>query len=208
MVATAPDLQDPEKTKVIALSIWDIHGDRAPNPGISAVAPPKNHPERKDCNPARLKAYSEATMKARKEIFVARFGERQLLLRQMATLPNYWGNGAATKLLLWGIERARKEAVAVPLFAGNMGKLLCAKHGFKELGKVKIQAPSETEIIYEVTMAWDPKDKVVIKCPRPALHAMLCAEVPKPEVPKTRGAETSRGSIAISVRLEMGQAIE
>ncbi|KAJ4313575.1 hypothetical protein N0V84_009332 [Fusarium piperis] len=150
MVATAPDLHNPKETKVIALSIWDNPGDRAPDPDIPAVSPPKNHPERKDCNPARLKAYSEATMKARKEIFVSRFGERQLSLRQMATLPDYWRRGAASKLLIWGMERARKEGVAVPMFAGNMGKLLYIKFGFKELGKVKIQAPA---------MAWDPNEK-------------------------------------------------
>ncbi|KAM0424266.1 hypothetical protein ACHAPT_010411 [Fusarium lateritium] len=159
MVATAPDLHNPRETKVIALSVWDNPGDRAPNPDIPAVAPPKNHPERKDCDPARLKVYSEATMKARKEVFVPRFGERQLSPRQIAALPDYWRRGAASKLLMWGMERARKEGVAVPMFAGNMGKLLYVKFGFKELAKVKIQAPGETEVIYEIAMAWDPNDE-------------------------------------------------
>ncbi|KAJ2995557.1 hypothetical protein NUW58_g1239 [Xylaria curta] len=159
MVAETTDLENPEKTKVIALSIWDNPGDREPNPDILVVAPPKNHPERKDCNPARLKAFSEATMKARKDIFVTKFGERQLSLRQMATLPDYWRRGAASALLKWGMERARKEGVAVSMFAGNMGKPLYLKYGFKELGKVKIQAPNETEVTYEIAMAWDPKDE-------------------------------------------------
>ncbi|KAI0380513.1 acyl-CoA N-acyltransferase [Hypomontagnella monticulosa] len=159
MVASAPDLDDPKKTKVIAMSIWDNPGDRRPNPDIPAVAPPRNRPERKDCNPARLEAYSEATMKARKEIFVARYGERQLSLRQMATLPDYWRRGAATKLLLWGKDRARKEGVAVPMFAGNMGKGLYSKYGFKELGRVKVQAPNETEVIHVIAMAWDPREE-------------------------------------------------
>jgi hypothetical protein len=43
--------------------------------------------------------------------------------------------------------------------AGNMGKLLYAKHGFKQLGSFKIQAPNETEVIYEFAMAWDPQDE-------------------------------------------------
>ncbi|KAI0109120.1 acyl-CoA N-acyltransferase [Nemania sp. FL0031] len=158
MVAEAPDLEDSTKTQVIALSIWDNPGNREPNPDIPAVAPPKNHPERKDCNPARLKAFSEATMKARKDIFVAMFGERQLSLRQMATFPDYWRRGAASMLLKWGMERARKENVAVPMFAGNMGKLLYLKLGFKELERVQIQAPNETEVIYVTAMAWDPKE--------------------------------------------------
>ncbi|KAG5811756.1 hypothetical protein H9Q74_013447, partial [Fusarium xylarioides] len=112
-----------------------------------------------DCNPARLKAYSEATMKARKDIFVSRFGQRQLSLRQMATLPDYWKRGAASKLLTWGMERARKEGVAIPMFAGNMGKLLYVKFGFKERGRVKIQALGESEVVYEIAMAWDPRDE-------------------------------------------------
>ncbi|KAH6975681.1 acyl-CoA N-acyltransferase [Ilyonectria destructans] len=160
MVAEAPDLENPEKTKVIALSIWDNPGNREPNPDIPAVAPPKNHPERKDCSPARLKAYSEATMKARKEIFVGRFGERQLSLRQMATLPDYWRRGAASKLLTWGMERARNEDVAVTMFAGRMGNQLYSKFGFKELGRVKVQVPGETEFIYEIAMAWDLHEEV------------------------------------------------
>ncbi|KAF9775383.1 hypothetical protein IL306_006515 [Fusarium sp. DS 682] len=158
MLATAPDLNNPKETKVIALSIWDNPGDRAPDTDVPAVAPPKNHPERKDCNPARLKAFSEATMKARKEIFVSRFGQRQLSLRQMATHPGYWRRGAASKPPARGTERARKEGVAIPMFAGNMGKLLYAKFGFKELGRVKIQAPGESEVVYEIAMAWDPRD--------------------------------------------------
>ncbi|KAJ8131417.1 hypothetical protein O1611_g2213 [Lasiodiplodia mahajangana] len=157
MVAEAPDLEDPTKTKVIALSIWDNPGDREPNPDMPAVAPPKNHPERKDCNRARLKAHSEATMKARKEIFVAKFGEKQLSLRQIATLPEYRGRGAASELLKWGMERAKKERVALPMFAGKMGKRLYLNYGFKELGRVEIQAPGEEEVIYESAMAWDPR---------------------------------------------------
>ncbi|KAF5663904.1 gnat family protein [Fusarium circinatum] len=140
MVATAPDLMNPKETKAISLSIWDNPGYRGRDPDIPAVAPPKNHPERKDCNPARLKAYSEATMKARKDIFVSSFGERQLSLRQMATHPDYWKR-------------------AIPMFAGNMGKLLYAKFGFKELGRVKIQVPGESEAIYEIAMVWNPHDE-------------------------------------------------
>ncbi|KAK7420139.1 hypothetical protein QQZ08_010553 [Neonectria magnoliae] len=91
-------------------------------------------------------------MKARKEMFITKFGEKQLSLRQMATLPGYRRRGAASTLLKWGMDRARKEGIALSMFAGNMGKLLYIKFGFKELGRVKIQVPGNDEVIYEIAM--------------------------------------------------------
>lgn len=69
-------------------------GDRKRDLDIPAVAPPKNHPEKQ--------AYPKNTMKAHKKICVTKFGDRQLSLRQMATAPDYWNRGAASKLLRWG----------------------------------------------------------------------------------------------------------
>ncbi|PMD48145.1 acyl-CoA N-acyltransferase [Hyaloscypha variabilis F] len=158
MVAEAPDLDDPTRLKVIAMSIWDNPGNAPPNPDLPAVAPPSNHPERRDCNPARLIAYSASTMGTRKALFVGKFGQRQLSLRQMATLPDYWRRGAASTLLEWGMERARREGVAVPMFAGNMGKKLYEKFGFKELGIAHVQVEGEEEELFMSAMAWDPKE--------------------------------------------------
>lgn len=159
MVAEAPDLEDPSRRKVIAMSIWDNPGNKPGNPDIPAVRPPNNHPERRDCNPARLKAYSESTMGARKRFFVDRFGQRQFSLRQMATLPDYWRRGAASTLLKWGMDRARKEGVAVNMFAGNMGAGLYVKFGFKELAKVHVQVEGEVEDLFMLAMAWDPEEE-------------------------------------------------
>jgi len=100
MVADAPDLKDPIKTRVIAMSIWDNPGHEPPKDSLQPVKPPQNHPEQRDCNPKHLEAYSRATMAARKKYFVDHFSQRQLSLRQLATLPEYWSNGAGTKLLL------------------------------------------------------------------------------------------------------------
>jgi GNAT superfamily N-acetyltransferase len=158
MVAEARDLDNPSRLKVIAMSIWDNAGDKLPNPDLPAVRPPNNYPERRDCNPKRLKAYSASTMRVRKDLFVAKFGQRQLSLRQMATLPDYWRHGAASKLLTWGMDRASTEGVAVPMFAGNMGKKLYEKFGFKELGVARVQVEGEEEVLLMSAMAWDPHD--------------------------------------------------
>jgi GNAT superfamily N-acetyltransferase len=160
MVAEAPDVNDPTTTKVIAMSIWDNPGDKLPSRDLPAIAPPKNRPERKDCNPKRMKAYSEATMKARKDVFVDRYGQRQLSLRQLATLPEYWNNRAGSKLLSWGMNLAREKGLVVPMFAGPMGKKLYEKHGFKELAVVHVQVDGEQEELFMSAMAWDPKEEV------------------------------------------------
>jgi GNAT superfamily N-acetyltransferase len=159
MVAEAPDLENPSKLKVIAMSIWDNPGDKPPTPNLTAVLPPSNHPERRDCSPARLEAYSASMIGVRKELFVGKFGQRQLALRQMATLPDYWRRGAASTLLKWGMERARKEGVAVPMFAGGMGKKLYQAFGFKELGVAHVQVEGEEAKLFMSAMAWDPEDE-------------------------------------------------
>jgi GNAT superfamily N-acetyltransferase len=156
MLAEAPSIEDPSVKKVIAMSIWDNYGDAPPNPDLPAIKPPANHPERRDASPARLEKYTECSMKARKELFVSRYGERQLSLRQMATLPAYWRKGAATMLCKWGMEKARKVSVAVPMFASPMGKRLYESLGFKELGTFRVQVDGEDEVLVVHALTWEP----------------------------------------------------
>jgi GNAT superfamily N-acetyltransferase len=70
-------------------------------------------------------------------------------------VPDYWRRGIAKKLLKWGIGRARKEAVALLTFAGNTWKTVYLKHGFQDLGRLRIQAPDEFEVVYAIAMAWE-----------------------------------------------------
>jgi len=156
MLAEAPSIEDPNIRKVVALSIWDNYGDAPPNPDLPAVSPPANHPERRDASPARMAEYTKQSMRARKELFTSRYGERQLALRQMATLPEYWRRGAATALAKWGMEKARKAGVAIPMFASPMGKLLYTSLGFAQVGSFKVQVDGEEEFCIVHALTWEP----------------------------------------------------
>ena len=156
MLAETPSDEDPSLLKVISVSIWDNYGSAPPDPNLPGGKPPANHPERKDASPERMAAYSRGSAKARKELFVSRYGERQLSLRQMATLPAYWRRGAATKLCNWGKDEARKAGVAVPMFASPMGRMVYAKLGFKEVGQWTAQVEGEEESVTLHAMTWEP----------------------------------------------------
>lgn len=156
MLAEAPSLEDPHVRKVIAMSVWDNYGDASPNPGLPVTSAPKNYPERRDACPRRLAKYSECSQRARKELFVSRYGEKMLSLRQLATLPAYWRMGAATMLCKWGMEKARKADVAVPIFASPMGKLLYESLGFRQVGTWKAQVEGEDEALVIHALTWEP----------------------------------------------------
>lgn len=156
MLAEMPSDEDPSVLKVISVSIWDNYGDAPPDPNLPGGKPPVNHPERRDANPAHLAEYSRGSAQARKEIFVSRYGQRQLSLRQMATLPSYWRRGAATMLCKWGMEEARKVGVAVPMFASPMGKMVYETLGFKEIGQWTAHIEGEEESVTLHALTWEP----------------------------------------------------
>lgn len=156
MLAETPSDEDPSVMKVIALSIWDNYGDGPPGTGRFGGKPPANHPERKDASPVRLAEYTKCSTKARKELFVSRYGQRQLALRQLATLPAYWKRGAATQLCRWGMEEARRAGVAVSMFASPMGKPLYENLGFEPVGKFRVQVEGEEEFVEVHALTWEP----------------------------------------------------
>lgn len=156
MLAEMPSDEDPSVLKVISVSIWDNYGSAPPDPNLPGGKPPPNHPERRDASPAHMEAYSKNSAKARRELFVSRYGERQLSLRQMATLPQYWRRGAATALCKWGKEEARKVGVAVPMFASPMGKMVYESLGFREIGTWVAQVEGEEEFVTIHALTWEP----------------------------------------------------
>lgn len=156
MLAESPSDEDPTVQKVISVSIWDNYGSAPPDPSLPGGKTPANHPERKDASAVRMAEYSRLSAKARRELFVSRYGERQLALRQMATLPEYWRRGAATKLCMWGMNEARKVGVAVPMFASSMGKLVYEKLGFKEIGEWTAHVEGEEESVTLHALTWEP----------------------------------------------------
>lgn len=156
MLAESPSDEDPNMMKVVAMSIWDNYGSAPPDPSLHGGKPPANHPERKDASAVRMAEYSRRSAKARTELFVSRYGERQLSLRQMATLPAYWKRGAATRLCMWGMDEARKVGVAVPMFASPMGKLVYERLGFKKIGEWTAHVEGEEESVTLSALTWEP----------------------------------------------------
>lgn len=104
-----------------------------------------------------MKAYSKSTMAARQDIFYHRYGEQQKSLRQMATHPDHWKQGAATMLLKWGLREAEEQNVPITMFASPMGKQLYQHYGFKELARAYVNVEGEKEFLNVSCMAWEPE---------------------------------------------------
>ena len=102
-----------------------------------------------------MKAYLKATMAFRQELFVERYGNRQMSLRQMATHPDYWRRGAGHLVVDWGVKKATEAGVAIVMFASPMGKKLYETFGFRELGIVYVHVAEEMESLNVSGMAWD-----------------------------------------------------
>ena len=124
-------------------------------PLAAAVPPTKNHFNRRDGNAAHMEAYLEATMAFRQEVFVGRYGDRQMSLRQMATHPDYWRRGAGHLVVDWGVKKAIEAGIAIVMFASPMGKKLYEKFGFHELGTVYVHSLGDEESLNVSGMAWD-----------------------------------------------------
>lgn len=56
------------------------------------------------------------------------------------TRPGFRKNGAGTKLVQWGCDKAAADGVPAYLEAGPMGKPLYAKLGFKEIGVLHVDS--------------------------------------------------------------------
>ncbi|TVY89155.1 hypothetical protein LAWI1_G005798 [Lachnellula willkommii] len=76
-------------------------------------------------------------------ILVARDAEREhwqekgqpcWILMHLVTRASQRGRGAASMLVEWGVERARKDGVPAYLEAGALAIPLYAKHGFRQIG--------------------------------------------------------------------------
>ncbi|KAK0739349.1 acyl-CoA N-acyltransferase [Apiosordaria backusii] len=97
--------------------------------------------------------------KAEQDIFVTRYGEKQIVLEEMSTSPTYWCRGAGTRLLLWGMQRAREQGKVITVIADWMGKKLYKKLGFEELDTIVVQVEGEKEKVVVSAMVWDPREE-------------------------------------------------
>ena len=123
------------------------------------MKPPTDHYERPDASPARMKAFRANIGKAKAAWFDSRFGDHQISLLTLATLPEYQRRGAGRMLCEWGLAMAKEEGVAVTLFSSPIAQRLYAKLGFKEVGTVHVQVEGEKEFIEFSAMIWEREKK-------------------------------------------------
>lgn len=160
MLAEAPIKEDPTRKKVVSMSMWHMRGTHVPQQQSEgkAVKPPTDHFERRDADPKRMKAFRVALAKAKDKYFNSEYGEEQIQLLILATLPDYQRQGAATRLSQWGIDYARKEKLAVTLFASAIGERLYGKLGFTKLGEVETRVDGEEEVLISRAMVLKHSD--------------------------------------------------
>lgn len=114
--------------------------------------------DREDGNAIHIAEYAKATQKAGQDLIKARYGARQRQLRRLSTDPARWRQGAASMMLKWGIEEARRHNVALTVFASPMGRRLYEKFGFFELGQFIVRVEGEEESLTIFCMAWEPEN--------------------------------------------------
>ncbi|KAF1990071.1 hypothetical protein K402DRAFT_371027 [Aulographum hederae CBS 113979] len=105
--------------------------------------------QRRDGDPARLKALDEASDEVRKEYFsdLTDWWSLELLV----TDRNYRRRGAASRLVRWGMNQADIEGLACGVEASVMGALLYTALGFRKLVTWCVRVPGDDdELVYDV----------------------------------------------------------
>jgi GNAT superfamily N-acetyltransferase len=111
-----------------------------------------------------MKAFLDALMKSKKELFDDVYGDHQLHLGMICTLPDYQRRGAGTMQCKWGLDLAKEKKLEVTLFASPMGRLLYEHLGFDVRGTVIVQVKGEEEKLTIKAMAYDtPGRSLVVK---------------------------------------------
>ena len=108
-----------------------------------AMKPPSDILSRRDASPARMRAFRTALAEGKKEFFDDTYGEAQLNLMTLVTLPEYWRRGIGTKLAEWGVLKSREDNLTMTLFASPMGERLYKRMGFRQIGMATIRVDGE-----------------------------------------------------------------
>jgi GNAT superfamily N-acetyltransferase len=119
-------------------------------------------PSRRDANPERMRAWTEAMCRAKSQIFSAQLGRNYFQLQILATHPQFQRQGAASELCHWGIKAARHTGLAIGVFASPMGRELYSRLGFEWCDDVRIRASDDDEEIKVAAMVYHP-DNIVVR---------------------------------------------
>lgn len=120
------------------------------------TAKPRDHLERRDADAARMTAFREASDRAKKEWFDAKYGKRRLYLGMLACHPDYQRRGAGEMLCRWGLDKAKAEGLPLALLASPMGSRLYKRLGFQHVGSFRIQVEGEEEYVDMPGMVLEP----------------------------------------------------
>ncbi|KAG9228881.1 hypothetical protein BJ875DRAFT_218516 [Amylocarpus encephaloides] len=116
---------------------------------------------RRDADPARLEEWTKALDNARRQ-FLGPNGPvngplSYLHLQHIFTEPSYQKNGAATKLLFWGMRKADEHKLAIGAFASPMGQQFLCGLDFKIIAPVKVQVEGQEEFVVVTCMSRQAK---------------------------------------------------
>ncbi|KAI0105091.1 acyl-CoA N-acyltransferase [Nemania sp. FL0031] len=162
MVFELPSIEDKSVNKPVAFSIWTLPPPQRP---VHAVVPttesapditpisttqdskPRDRPERRDVNLARKQAFRANILANKKRLFDEPYHDQQLYLGTLMCHPDYQRRGAGTRLVEWGITKARAEDLIVTLFASPWGYSLYRRLGFDYAGEFRTQVAGEDKYV-------------------------------------------------------------
>lgn len=111
---------------------------------------------RRDANPAHVKALSECAQACQRRCF-APYTTEHIHLQALGTLSEFQRRGHGSVLVRWGMERAAQDGVVATLMASPMGRNVYPRLGWEELGEFKAQAHDEEEHTFLYPMVYDPR---------------------------------------------------
>ncbi|KAI0597492.1 acyl-CoA N-acyltransferase [Biscogniauxia sp. FL1348] len=140
LVVTAPHcIEDAVVQKPIAVGVWDMAVE------IKSKVSDHGINERQDADREHVRVYRE-TMSCAFSMYFLKYGNNQLNLLWLITVPKFRRHGAGTSMCNWGQNEAEKRGCAVlTVMASPMGKRLYENLGYSLLGSVTAQKEGEVK---------------------------------------------------------------
>lgn len=104
-----------------------------------------------------MAVYRVSVAQAQERYFNKLYGAKQLSLAQLATHPGYFKQGVATRLLMWGMDLAKREDWPITLFASTLGVKLYEKYGFTRLMTIVMNVDGEEDEVDFPGLVWNPR---------------------------------------------------
>ncbi|KAG9242030.1 acetyltransferas-like protein [Calycina marina] len=128
LVVTIPCATNPSHGEIIAWALWNAPAASTSSPSTLPLWP-------LGCDVGLANYFFGNLIDRRKQIMGAR---PYWYLELIATRPDWQGQGAAGKLLRWGLERADREGVEAYIEASLDGKQIYERFGFQEVAKLAV----------------------------------------------------------------------